>query len=61
MLPSEKSERRIKRLGVIILLIFALIFLIWMIGLIAHALRGSLQQRAEPPEEGRLSASLRVA
>ena len=30
MLPSEKSEHRIKRLGVIIILIFALIFLIFV-------------------------------
>jgi len=50
MLPSERAERRVKRIGVIVLIIMALIFLTWMIGLLLRALRGSLEQRKLPEE-----------
>ena len=54
MYPSDTAERRIKRIGVILIIVMALIFLIWMIGLIARALRGTLEQREFPEEAATL-------
>lgn len=50
MLPSEKVERRIRRIGLTILILMALYMLVWLVGFISRIFRSAVEQRELPPE-----------
>ena len=50
MLPSERVERRIRRIGLAILILIALYALVWLVGFISRIFRSAVEQREIPPE-----------
>jgi hypothetical protein len=56
MLPAEKSERWVRRIGYLALILMAIIIIVWLVGFISRVTRMSLEQR-EAPEEGRAPAA----
>jgi len=50
MLPSEKVERLIRRIGLAILVLIALYCLVWLVGFISRIFHRALEQREIPPE-----------
>jgi hypothetical protein len=52
MLPAEKTERWVRRIGYLALVLVAAFILLWLVGFINRSVRGYVEQR-EAPEEGR--------
>jgi hypothetical protein len=52
MLPAEKTERWVRRIGYLALVVVAAFILLWLVGFINRSVRGYVEQR-EAPEEGR--------
>jgi hypothetical protein len=52
MLPAEKAERWVRRIGYLALVLAAAFILLWLVGFINRSVRGYVEQR-EAPEEGR--------
>ena len=50
MLPSEKAERWVRRIGYLALILILLFVIWWLVGFIGRAARRSLEQREAPPE-----------
>jgi len=50
MLPSERSELWLRRIGYALLVAIALYIVIWVTGFIYRVTRQALQQRELPPE-----------
>jgi len=53
MLPSERNERLVKRVGIAICLLMALYIIIWLIRFISGNFHKALEQRNVPMEDGR--------
>ncbi len=53
MLPSERSERLVWRVGLMLLLLMALFVVFWMVKFVRVRAHRLLQQRSIPVEEGR--------
>lgn len=51
MLPAEKSERLVRRIGYLALILMAIIIIVWLVGFIGRVTRMSLEQREVPEEE----------
>lgn len=56
MLPSEKSERLVRRIGYLALILMAIFLIVWLVGFIARNVGRALEQR-EVPEEGEAAAA----
>jgi hypothetical protein len=52
MLPGEKAERWVRRIGYLALVVIAAFIILWLVGFINRSMRGYVEQR-EVPEEGR--------
>jgi hypothetical protein len=52
MLPAEKAERWVRRIGYLALVLIAAFIILWLVGFINRSMRGYVEQR-ELPEEGR--------
>jgi len=52
MLPSERAERFVRRLGCAALILLALYILVWLFGFVSRTFRGAVEQR-ELPEDAR--------
>lgn len=50
MLPSEKAERWVRRVGYAALILVVLYILIWIVRFIGGAYGRAMQQREPPPE-----------
>ncbi|MFB3882113.1 MAG: hypothetical protein ACE149_12670 [Armatimonadota bacterium] len=50
MLPSEKSELWVRRIGIAVLVILALYIVVWLVRFIYGNYHKALQQRQLPPE-----------
>jgi len=50
MLPSEKAERWVRRVGYAALALIALYIVVWLAGFISRATRRALQQREQAAE-----------
>lgn len=53
MLPAERNERLVKRVGIAICLLMALYIIIWMIRFISGNFHKALEQRNVPVDESR--------
>ena len=58
MLPSERSEILVRRLGLTVLVLMALGIAVWVARLVSRTSHRLLEQRAIPVEEGRVPAGL---
>ncbi len=56
MLPGEKAERWVRRIGYLALVVIAAYIILWLVGFINRSMRGYVEQR-EVPEEGRAPAA----
>lgn len=61
MLPSERSEKWVRRLAWAALILVVLYLLIWMIRFIAPVFSDVMEQRKPPPEARRGTAMAEVA
>lgn len=52
MLPSEKAELLVRRVGYALLVLIALYIIVWLFGFISRAFRQAVEQR-EMPEDAR--------
>ena len=52
MLPSEKAERFVRRVGYAVLVLIALYIIVWLFGFVSRAFRQVMEQR-EIPEDAR--------
>jgi len=52
MLPSEKAELFVRRLGYAVLVLIALYIIVWLFGFVSRAFRQVMEQR-EIPEDAR--------
>ena len=52
MLPSEKAERWVRRIGYAALILIALYVIVWLASFISRITRQALEQRAVPTEAG---------
>lgn len=52
MLPAEKTERWVRRIGYLALVLIAAYIILCLVGFINRSVRGYVEQR-EVPEEGR--------
>ena len=52
MLPSEKAELFVRRLGYAVLVLIALYIIVWLFGFVSRAFRQAIDQR-EIPEDAR--------
>ena len=52
MLPSEKSELFVRRLGYALLVLIALYIIVWLFGFVSRAFRQAMEQR-DVPEDAR--------
>ena len=53
MLPSERNEMLVRRVGVTLIVLMALAVLVWVVSFINRRAHRLLQQRSIPVEEGR--------
>lgn len=53
MLPSERNERLVKRVGVAICVAMALYILVWLVRFIGGTFHKVMEQRDVPMEDGR--------
>ena len=61
MLPAEKTERWVRRIGYLALVLMLAFIILWLVGFINRSVRGYVEQR-EVPEEGRApTAAIRAA
>lgn len=61
MLPAEKTERWVRRIGYLALVLITAYIILWLVGFINRSVRGYVEQR-EVPEEGRAAtAAVRAA
>ena len=56
MLPAEKTERWVRQIGYLALVLMAAFIILWLVGFINRSTRGYIEQR-EVPEEGRAPAA----
>ena len=56
MLPAEKHERLVRRVGVIVLVLMAGYIIIWLVRFIGGIAHQALEQRSVPIEEGAAKA-----
>jgi formate-dependent nitrite reductase membrane component NrfD len=54
MLPSERNERLVWRVGVTLIVLMILVVLVWMVRFINRRAHRLLQQRNIPVDEGRV-------
>jgi len=52
MLPAERNERLVRRIGFAILVVMALYIIIWVVRFVSGVTHKSLDQREVPTEEG---------
>jgi hypothetical protein len=53
MLPGERNERLVRRIGFAILLLMALYIIIWLLRFIGGTFHKALDQRNVPTDQGR--------
>lgn len=50
MLPAEKAERWVRKVGYLALVLIGLYIVVWLVGFIGRTTRQALEQRAVPDE-----------